>query len=85
MDLDLVSDIWSELKRYISTIDRVEAADGFISMLIDNDFTPEEIRSTFKSDGDIKKALVNYIEEDSEEIDEDEDYDEDEDWDGEDY
>ena len=84
MHLDLVAEIWSELKRYIGTIDRSEAADSFISMLIDNDYSPEDIRTTFKSDSDIKKALVNYIQDDSEEI-EDEEYEEDEDWDGEDY
>ena len=83
MNLDLVAEIWSELKRYIGAIDRSEAADSFISMLIDNDYSPEDIRTTFKSDSDIKKALVNYIQDDSEE-DEDEEYEE-EDWDGEDY
>ena len=85
MHLDLVAEIWSELKRYIGTIDRSEAADSFISMLIDHDYSPEDIRTTFKLDGDIKKALVNYIQDDSEQQDEDEEYEEEEDWDGEDY
>ena len=85
MHLDLVAEIWSELKRYIGTIDRSEAADSFISMLIEPDYSPEDIRTTFKSDSDIKKALVNYIQDDSEEQDEDEEYEEEEDWDGEDY
>ena len=58
MHLDLVAEIWSELKRYIGTIDRSEAADSFINMLIDHDYSPEDIRTTFKSDSDIKKALV---------------------------
>ena len=85
MHLDLVAEIWSELKRYIGTIDRSEAADSFISMLIDHDYSPEDIRTTFKLDSDIKKALVNYIQDDSEQQDEDEEYEEEEDWDGEDY
>ena len=85
MHLDLVAEIWSELKRYIGTIDRSEAADSFINMLIDHDYSPEDIRTTFKSDSDIKKALVNYIQDDSEQQDEDEEYEEEEDWDGEDY
>jgi hypothetical protein len=85
MHLDLVAEIWSELKRYIGTIDRSEAADSFISMLIDHDYSTEDIRTTFKSDSDIKKALVNYIQDDSEQQDEDEEYEEEEDWDGEDY
>ena len=76
MHLDLVAEIWSELKRYIGTIDRSEAADSFISMLIDHDYSTEDIRTTFKSDSDIKKALVNYIQDDSEQQDEDEEYEE---------
>ena len=85
MHLDLVAEIWSELKRYIGTIDRSEAADSFIGMLVDHDYSPEDIRATFKSDSDIKKALVNYIQNDSEEDEEYEEEYEEEDWDGEDY
>jgi hypothetical protein len=75
MAVDLSHDIWNELKRYISTVDRADAADSLVSVLIDNDYDAEQIRSAFKSDTDIKRALQSYLddtEEDLEEYDEDE-------------
>ena len=78
MSVELSKEIWDELKRYVNVVDRNEAAETLISVLIDNDVSANEIKSTFKSDSDIKKALTSYIE-DHEEVDEDEDY-EDEDF-----
>lgn len=86
MSLDLVVEIWGEMKRYMSPIDRVEAADYLISILVDNDYAPEDIRSHFRSDSDIKKALTNYMEENSEEESDEEYAEEDEDdWGDDDY
>ena len=81
----VANEIWTELKRYINTVDRNEAAETVISILIDHDSDVDDIRDAFKGDSDIKKALVNYIQDDSEQQDEDEEYEEEEDWDGEDY
>ena len=84
MHSHIASEIWGELKRYVNTVDREEAAETLVSILIDNDEDPEHIRDVFKHDSDIKRALNNYLddndfEEEEEEID---DYDEDEeDWD----
>ena len=81
MAVDLSHDIWTELKRYISTVDRADAADSLISVLIDNDYDAEQIRSAFKSDSDIKRALQSYLDDtkeedlDEEEEDDDDDYD----------
>ena len=80
---DIASEIWGELKRYVNTVDRAEAADVLVSLLIDHDEDAEDIREAFKGDSDIKRALVSYIDNgDIEEVDEedDEDFDE-EDWD----
>jgi hypothetical protein len=82
----VASEIWSELKRYVNTVDRAEAAETVISILIDHDSDVEDIRDAFKGDSDIKKALTAYLDNDNdyaedeaeEEFDEDED--EDEDW-----
>ena len=76
---DIASEIWGELKRYLNTVDRGEAADVLVSLLIDNDEDAEDIRDAFKGDADIKRALASYINNDQEEeVDEDEeDYDED--------
>ncbi len=76
---DIASEIWGELKRYLNTVDRGEAAEVLVSLLIDNDEDAEDIRDAFKGDADIKRALASYINNDQEEeVDEDEeDYDED--------
>lgn len=81
---DLVSVIWDELKRYVNTVDREEAAESLVSILIDNDCDPEDIKTAFKGDSDIKRALASYLdthEEDEEEYEEDEEeYEEDDDY-----
>lgn len=79
---DIASEIWNELKRYVNTVDRAEAADILVSLLIDHDEDAEDIRDAFKGDTDIKRALTSYINNDEEEIDEDvdeDDYNEDDD------
>jgi hypothetical protein len=77
MAVDLSHDIWNELKRYISTVDRGDAADSLVSVLIDNDYDAEQIRAAFKSDSDIKRALQSYLDDTEEDLDEEEedDYD----------
>ena len=82
----VASEIWAELKRYVNTVDRNEAAETIVSILIDNDSDVEDIRNAFKGDADIKRALTAYLDndkdyaEDEEEEVEDEDYNEDDDW-----
>ena len=75
----VASEIWSELKRYVNTVDRSEAAETIVSILIDHDSDVEDIRDAFKGDSDIKRALTvyldndkDYAEDDEEELDEDE-------------
>ena len=67
MAVDLSHDLWTELKRYISTVDRADAADSLVSVLIDNDYDAEHIRAAFKSDSDIKRALQSYLDDTEEE------------------
>ena len=80
----IASEIWGELKRFVNTVDRAEAAETVIQILMDNDSDVEDIRNAFKGDTDIKRALTAYLDNDKdyveEEDDEPEDYDEDEDW-----
>jgi hypothetical protein len=84
MSESIAAEIWGELKRYVNTVDRAEAAETVIQILMDNDSDVENIRNAFKGDSDIKRALTAYLDNDndySEEVDdEDEDYDENEDW-----
>jgi hypothetical protein len=79
MSVTVANDLWNELRRFLSTPDRAEAADAVVALLIDNDYDAEDIRSAFKGDKDIKQALESYIddtdddpEEDLEDLDEDE-------------
>ena len=76
MSVDLSKEIWDELKRYVNPQDREEAAEAMVSVLIDNDVFADEIKSIFKTDSEVKKALASYLK-DHEDVDEDEDYEDD--------
>jgi len=79
----VVSEIWGELKRYVNTVDRAEAAETVVQILMDNDSDVEDIRDAFKGDSDIKRALTSYLDNDNDYSEEEEDTeyeDEDEDW-----
>ena len=85
MSATVASEIWGELRRYVNTVDRDEAAETVVAVLIDNDYDADEIREAFKGDVDIKRALAAYAnkdveEEPDEEADDDVDLDEDERW-----
>jgi len=82
MSIELSREIWNELKRYINTVDRDEAAETLVSVLIDNDANADEIKSVFKTDPDIKRALTSYLKdhEDDDDLHDDDDDDEDEDY-----
>ena len=79
MPVDVAYDLWNELRRFLSTPDRAEAADAVVAVLIDNDYDAEDIRAAFKGDKDIKQALESYLddsdddpEEDTDDLDDDE-------------
>ena len=81
----IASEIWGELKRFVNTVDRAEAAETVIQILMDNDSDVEDIRDAFKGDTDIKRALTAYLDNDKDyaaedEEDEFEEEEEDEDW-----
>jgi len=87
MNETIAAEIWGELKRYVNTVDRSEAAVTVIQILMDNDSNVEDIRAAFKGDSDIKSALALYlgkddhIDDDEEETEDvDSDYNEDEEW-----
>lgn len=82
MSVELAKEIWDELKRYVNTVDRSEAAETLVSVLIDNDSDADDIKDVFKSDGEVKRALTHYLKdhaEDDEDEDDYEDFDQDED------
>ena len=74
----VVSEIWSEIKRYVNTVDRAEAAETIVSILIDHDSDVEDIRDAFKGDSDIKRALTVYLDNDKDYAEDEEDVNDDE-------
>jgi len=86
MSVELSREIWTELRRYVNTVDRDEAAETLISVLIDNDVAADDIRDTFKGDTEVKRALTSYLKDHAdEEDDDDEDLHDDDDDEYEDY
>jgi hypothetical protein len=73
MSVELSKEIWDELKRYVNTVDRAEAAETVVSVLIDNDVAADEIKDTFKGDSEIKRALTSYLKDHEDEHEDDED------------
>jgi hypothetical protein len=85
MSADVAAEIWGELRRYVNTVDRDEAAETVVAVLIDNDYDADEIRDAFKGDTEIKRALAAYVnkdveEEPEEDYEEESDLDDDERW-----
>jgi hypothetical protein len=74
MPVFMANEVWQEVKRYVQQQDRADAADALVSVLIDNDVSPEEIKDTFKGDSEVKRALQSYIDDHQ---DDDDDYDDD--------
>lgn len=64
MELNLINDLWSELKIFVPQTDRDDCADALVSMLIDDDFEAEDIRSAMGHDIHIKRALSSYLQTD---------------------
>jgi hypothetical protein len=82
MAVELANEVWQELKRYVNGMDRAEAAEALVSVLIDNDVSAEEIKAAFKSDSEVKQALKQYLDDHVDEDDyddEDDDYEEEDD------
>ena len=67
MQLDLVQESWQELRKFINTMDRSDAAEGLVSVLVENGVAAEDIHTAFGSDSDIRSALSPYLDKDTEE------------------
>ena len=74
MQLDLVQEAWQELKKYINTMDRSDAAESVVSVLVENGVAAEDIHTAFGRDTDIRLALSMYLD-DADETDHDHDQD----------
>ena len=84
MSVDLAREMWNELKRFVNSVDKDEAAETLVAVLIYNDIDADDIKNTFKTEPEIKRALTSYLKDhqDDEADDEDEEdfeYDDEED------
>ena len=82
MSVELAKEIWNELKRYVNSVDKDEAAETLVNVLIDNDIDADDIKDTFKTETEVKRALTSYLKDhqDEDEDEEDFEYDEDDDY-----
>jgi hypothetical protein len=78
MSVELAKEIWDELRRYVNPQDRAESAETLVAVLVDNDVPADEIKTVFKTDAEVKRALTSYLK-DHEEDEDDEDLHDDED------
>jgi preprotein translocase subunit Sec63 len=74
MAVNLANEVWQEIKRYVNGMDRAEAAEALVSVLIDNDVSAEEIKVAFKSDSEVKQALKQYLDDHADEEEDDDEY-----------
>ena len=75
-DLKFVAEVWDTIRGHIDLNDRSDAADSLITLLIENNYEPEDIKDAFRGDKDIGIALKYYAYQHDTE-DEYEDYEED--------
>lgn len=63
MSLALINEIWKTLKPSLDSGNVAdEAAETLVNYLIEEDFSPAEIKHTFRGDRDIKDALEFFME-----------------------
>ena len=75
MTEQVAAEIWREIKRYINPGERTDAAETVLSVMIDHDCDPADIRAAFGSDAEMKRALQGYLD-DQQDDDDEEDIDE---------
>jgi hypothetical protein len=85
MSVDLAREIYNELKRFFNAVDRDEAAEILVSVLIDNDISADDIKAAFKGESDIKRALTSYLKDHLDDDIEDDEEEDAYDWDQDDY
>ena len=75
MHSGVAAELWEELRRFVGGGDRAEAAEILVSVLINNDEDPEDIRSAFKGDPDVRAALQEYLDSDNTDSEDDDELD----------
>lgn len=68
---EFAAELWNEFKNLINPVDREQAADILVSMLIDHDENIEDVKKAFKGDELIKHSLIYQNDEDLDDADDD--------------
>jgi hypothetical protein len=74
MELNLANELWSELRRFVSSGDRSDAVYALITVLADQGYDANDIRSAFGGDAEVKRAVAEYFDQDAIEEDDEEEY-----------
>lgn len=61
-NLSIINDVWKLLKTNIETGDVDSAADALVTYLIEEDYSPSEIKQAFRGDKEVKVALEYFLE-----------------------
>lgn len=61
MKLALITEVWQMVKESIISTDRDTVAENLVTILIDNDYSPAEIKSAFRDDYDVASALKYHV------------------------
>jgi len=78
MSIGIVAEVWKAIKTEIDDANLPDAAESLVTVLIDNDYEADEIKSEFRRDSHVMDALKSHTSlQEEEEEDEDYDYDED--------
>jgi hypothetical protein len=85
MKLDVIAEAWLMMKDSILSTDRDTVAENLVGILIDNDYSPSDIKSAFKNDLDMSTALKEYVDDAIEFEEEETEYEEYDDDDSDDY
>jgi hypothetical protein len=77
--LDTIAEVWEALRLHIDLNERKEAAETLVNYLMENNYEATDIKTEFRGDKDIAKALLFYDDQTLHDDDEDEydDYDDD--------
>ena len=62
MSLHLINEIWKLLKPSIETGDTESAAETLVTYLVEEEFSPAEIKQMFRGDKEMKDAIDFYLE-----------------------
>jgi hypothetical protein len=75
-NIELVAECWDGVKHFLNPMDRADAADTLVTILVDHNVEPDDIKEAFRGDKDVKQAVKQYLQENSDQEEhDDEDYD----------